>query len=113
MRSATLALLLCALSSACGPGPSSEPRPAPAAPSPDLARAQLQLRARLGVSPVLSALRHGDDGDKRVLCGRASLGGTETAFVMRGGYLVLPQDASTEQFATLQSYCTRPGPPDA
>ena len=51
---------------------------------------------------------------KAVLCGDATVGdGTATPFVMRGGYLVLPADASPDQFATLQAMCTESGPAPA
>lgn len=74
-------------------------------------RAEFQLRARLGGEPVLSNLRQGTNDGKAVLCGEASLaGGPSTPFVMRGGYLVLPQDGSPEQFATLQAMCIEPAP---
>lgn len=114
MRWANAGLALAVLLAGCGQpaGPSPGKGDTPARPAGDpRARAALQLRARLGAEPVFSRLRHGTNDGKAVLCGDASAqGGPATPFVMRGGYLVLPRDASPEQFATLQSFCTEDGP---
>lgn len=108
MRWANGGLGLAMLLAACGQPPAPV-KDAPPADSPQ-ARASLQLRARLGGDPDLTGLRHGINEGKDVLCGEASVrGAPPTPFVMRGGFLVLPGDASPDQFATLQSFCTDDG----
>lgn len=105
-----LPLSLALVVAACSP-PAPEPAdaPAPAADTPR-ARAKFQLEGRLNGPVTLESLRQGTEDGKPVLCGEAVSGGRRTAFALRNGFLVLPEDASPEQFAALQAACTAPAP---
>lgn len=112
MRRMVLGLGLAAGLAACGEAAAPGAASAPVQPDDTpRGRAALRLQARLGADPVLSNLRQGTNEGKAVLCGDATAGGgAATPFVMRGGYLVLPADASPDQFATLQAMCTEAAP---
>jgi hypothetical protein len=111
MRLAIMGIGMLVVLAACdGPPTPARQSPSPGPANAQTARARLQLEARLGGPVRLTGLRHGANEDKAVLCGQAVVGAAApTPFVMRGGYVVLPADASPEQFATLQSFCTRDG----
>ena len=114
MRWRTAGLGLAMLLAACEAPSPQVPETQPSTADTPRARALVQLRSRLGADPALTNLRQGTHEGKAVLCGDATVGdGTATPFVMRGGYLVLPVDASPDQFATLQAMCTEPGPAPA
>jgi hypothetical protein len=113
MRRTMAGLSLAIVLGACDAPASRVPSGPPPPPAPDSSqvRAISQLRARLGAEPVVSNLRQGTNDGKAVLCGEAATAGARPApFVMRGGYLVLPQDSSPDQFATLQAMCTEAAP---
>lgn len=71
-------------------------------------RALRQLESRLAEKVVLADLATGADEGKPLLCGVARAGDQATPFVLRNGFLLLPDDLPPETFARVRAKCDTP-----